>query len=217
VNVTSAARSTSARRSALWYGSSVKQRVRFEELAPCDRSEATFVASNFGRRCVCCNADAMGRTQDCDSAFNRATPVSMPVCLACKDHAIQVPFVPLLPGGMLASGFVLFAIGMCCLIGRPHDHVLWGMLASSAALFGASLLWLRASSRRNRREQIGGHHPWLEFSTQHGALLDTTNEELVREVLAHNPNARLLPEPPLWRLHRLRQMPAARVVRSRDR
>jgi hypothetical protein len=90
------------------------------------------------------------------------------------------------------------------------------MLAVSGTAFGAAVLWLRATSRRSYREQLAGHHVRLEFSVAYGrTLLDTTNEELVRELLARNPSARVLPEPPLWRWKRRRQMPAARVVRSR--
>jgi len=178
-----------------------------------------FDPPSFGRCCVCCNADAMGRVQDADPSTERltTTPVRMPVCLACKDHAIQSAVVPRLQALMVMLGLLLCAIGAYYITQRPHDHFLWGMLAVSGTSFVAGLLWLRATSRRNRREQIDGHHGRLELSiVRDRMLLDTSNEELVRELVARNPNARVLPEPPLWRWMRQRQLPAARVVRSRE-
>jgi hypothetical protein len=195
----------------------VKQRVLFAGVAA--RGGATLVAPSFGRCCVCCNADAMGRVQDCDPDLARltATPVRMPVCLPCKDHAMQSAAVPRLQGLMVMLGLLLGAVGVAYVIQRPHDHFLWGMLAVSGTSFVAGLLWLRATSRRNRREQLDGHHPRLEFTIVCGRmLLDTSNEELVRELVAKNSNARVLPEPPMWRWMRQRQLPAARVVRSRE-
>jgi hypothetical protein len=199
----------------------VKQRVLFVRVAArgVAGGTGTLVAPSFGRCCVCCNADAMGRTQDCESVTERvtATPVQMPVCIECKDHAIQSATVPRLQACLGMVGFLLFAVGAYYLTQRPHDPFLWGMLAVSGTLFGAGVVWIRATSRRNRREQIAAHHPRLEFSVAYGRmLLDTTNEELVRELLARNPHARLLSEPPLWRWRRRRQMPAVRVVRSRE-
>jgi hypothetical protein len=195
----------------------VKQRVLFVRVAA--HGTATLVAPSFGRCCVCCNADAMGRVQNGDPAIERFTtaPVQMPVCQACKDHAIQSAAVPRLQALMVTLGLLLCSIGGYYVTQRPHDRFLWGMLAVSGTSFVAGLLWLRATSRRNRREQIDGHHGRLELSVVRGRmLLDTSNEELVRELVGRNPNARVLPEPPLWRWMRQRRLPAARVVRSRE-
>lgn len=204
-----------------WYDGAVKQRVLFRLAAPGGAAggTGTFVAPRFGRCCICCNADALGRVQDCDPTTERitATAVRMPVCAACKDHAIQPAATPRMQALLVMVGALLLAIAAGYLTQRPHDRFLWGMLAVSGAAFAAGVLWVRATSRRTRREQVDGHHPRLEFSVAYGrTLLDTTNEELVRELLAHNPSARVLPEPPLWRWARRRQMPAARVVRSRE-
>jgi len=130
---------------------------------------------------------------------------------------MQSAVVTRLQALLVMLGLLLGAIGAYYLTRRPHDHFLWGMLAASGTSFVAGLLWLRGTSRRNRREQIDGHDARLEFSIVRGRmLLDTSNEELVRELVARNPNARILPEPPLWRWMRRRRLPAARVVRSRD-
>lgn len=196
----------------------VKQRVLFP-LVSAPGGKATFAAPRFGRGCVCCNADAAGRTHDPDprSGCLLGAGVQMPVCLACKDHAVQAATVPRLQAVLMMLGLLLLAVAAGYLTQRPHDGFLWGMLAVSGTAFVAGVLWIRATSRRDRREQIAGHHPRLEFSIAYGrTLLDTTNEELVREVLAHNPSARVLREPPLWRWQRRRQLPAARVVRSRE-
>jgi hypothetical protein len=195
----------------------VKQRVLFVRVAA--RGAATLVAPSFGRSCVCCNADAMGRVQGCDPGTERltATPVRMPVCLACKDHAMQSADVPRLQAILVTLGLLLCIVGAYYITRRPHDHFLWGMLAVSGASWVAGILWARATSRRNRREQVDGHHARLAFSIVRGRmLLDTSNAELVHELVARNPNARVLPEPPLWRWMRRRQLPAARVVRSRE-
>jgi len=202
---------------AAWYDAAVKQRVLFTRVAA--PGGPTLVAPSFARCCVCCNVDAMGRVQDGEPSTERltATPVRMPVCLACKDHAMQSAVVPRLQGLMVMLGLVLCAVGAFYVTRRPHDHFLWGLLAVSGTSFVAGLLWLRATSRRDRREQIEGHHGRLEFTIVRGRmLLDTSNEELVRELVARNPNARVLPEPPLWRWMLQRQLPAARVVRSRE-
>ena len=199
-----------------WYDAAVKQRVLFARAAG---GGAMFVAPSFGRCCVCCNADAMGRVQDGDPSIERFTgaPVRMPVCTECEDHAMQSAFVPRLQGLLVTLGLLLCVIGAYYLTRRPHDHFLWGMVAVSGVSFVAGLLWLRATSRRDRREQIDGHHVRLAFSVVRGRmLLDTWNEELVRELVARNPGARVLSEPPLSRWMRQRQLPAARVIRSRE-
>lgn len=199
----------------------VKQRVLFGRVAAHGAAGGPprFVVPSFGPCCICCNADARGRKQDCEPSTERITevPVQMPVCIECRDHAIQSTVAPRLQALMVVIGLLLFAVGACQLTQRRHDPVLWAMLVVGGAMFVAAMLWLRATVRRDRREHLAGHHARLGFSVAYGRmLLDTTNEELVRELLARNPTARLLAEPALWRWQRRRQMPAARVVRSRE-
>ncbi|HEX2691147.1 MAG TPA: hypothetical protein VHN14_31250 [Kofleriaceae bacterium] len=194
----------------------MKQRVLFVRVAA--GGAARLVAPSFGRSCVCCNADAMGRVQDSEPSTERLTtpPVRMPVCLECKDHAMQSDVAPRLQALLVTLGLLLGGVGAYYVTRRPHDHFLWGMLAASGAALVVGLLWARATSRRNRRDQVESHHARLVFSIVRGRmLLDTSNEELVRELTERNPNARVLPEPVLWRWMRHRQLPAARVVRSR--
>jgi len=202
---------------AAWYDAAVKQRVLFTRVAA--GGGATLVAPSFGRCCVCCNVDAIGRVQDAEPSTERltATPVRMPVCLACKDHAMQSSVVPRLQGLMVMLGLLLGAVGAYYVTQRPHDHFLWGLVVISGTSFVAGLSWLRSTSRHDRREQIEGHHGRLAFTIVRGRmLLDTSNEELVRELVERNSNARVLPEPPLGRWMRQRQLPGARVVRSRE-
>lgn len=199
---------------AAWYDVAVKQRVLFVRVAA--GGTATLVAPSFGRSCVCCNADAMGRVQACEPSTEglTATPVRMPVCLACEGHALQSDVAPGLQALLVTLGSLLCAVGAYYITRRPHDHFLWGMLAVSGAALVGGLLWARATARRNSRDQINGHHARLVFSIVRGRmLLDTSNEELVRELVARNPNARVLPEPLVWRWMRHRRLPAARVVR----
>ena len=202
---------------AAWYEPRVKQRVLFGRVASGGRPR--FVVPSFGRCCVCCNADASGRLQACDPSTEEltATPVEMPVCIECKDHAIGSALAPRLQALLLTIGLVLVAVGALYLCQRPEDRFLWGMLAVGGAMIASGALWLRATVRRDRRERVAGHHARLMFSVGYGRmLLDTTNEELVRELVARNATARVLAEPPLWRWQRRRQMPVARVVRSRE-
>lgn len=199
----------------------VKQRVLFGRVAAGGAAggRPVFVVPSFGRCCVCCNTDATGRLQGCDPSTERITaePVQMPVCVECKDHAMQSALAPRLQALLVTLGLVLLAVGVSYVTRRTHDHFLWAMIAVGGAMLVAGALWLRATVQRDRQEYIAGHHPRLAFSVAYGRmLLDTTNEELVRELLARNPTARPLPEPALWRWQRRRQMPAARVVRSRQ-
>lgn len=168
---------------------------------------------------MCCNADAEDRTQDYDPSTDRVTapPVPMPVCYECRAHATQSAVVPILQACLLLAGPSLSGLAGKYLTLRPHDRLLWAALALGLAMFVAAVLWLVATSRRNRREEIAGHNPRLAFSVAYGrTLLDTANEARVRELLELNPSARVLPEPPLWRWNRRRRMPRARVVRSRE-
>lgn len=204
----------------------VKQRIQFGGAESLGRiavrgaigGKTSFITPRFGRCCICCNADAMGRTQDYDPSNDRVTApaVPMPVCSECQGHAMQTSFVPTLQVCLLFVGLSSAGLAGKYITERPDDPLLWAAVIAGLAMFGAAVLWLVATSRRNRREQVAGHHPRLVFSVGHGrTLLDTTNEELVRELLELNPSARVLPEPPLWRWQRRRQMPSARVVRSR--
>ena len=172
----------------------------------------------FGPHCVCCNADTMGRTQDYDPSTDRIRmpAIAMPVCFACKDHALNPPFAPIMQalGGMV--GIALAGAGIGFVAKRPHDPVLWGTAVVGTVLALASLAWARATRRRIAAARRDGHHPGLELSVQTGTLLDTENEALVEELLALNPDAHRLPTPLLWR-RRGEGMPKARVVASQGR
>jgi hypothetical protein len=199
----------------------VKQRILFGRVAR-GGGRPVFVVPSFGRSCVCCNADANGRMQPCDPSTERMTaaPVQMPVCDACKDHAMQSAIAPRLHSLLVVLGIALVVGGAPGAIFGAHDRhdlVVWAMVALGVAMVMAGALGLRAMARRDRRDQIAGHHARLMFSVAYGRmLLDTSNEELARELIARNPTARVMPEPALWRLQRQRKMPAARVVRSRE-
>lgn len=199
----------------------MKQRVLFGRVAAGGAAggRPVFVVPSFGRCCVCCNADAMGGRQACDPSTERMTaaPVAMPVCAGCQDHAMQSALAPRLQALLVTLGLVLLVGGVPGALGRAGDPFGWGMAAIGAAMVAGGALWLRATVRRDRREHLAGHHARLVFSVAYGRmLLDTTNDELVRELLARNPTARVLPGPPLWRWRRHRKLPAARVVRSRQ-
>ena len=181
---------------------------------------SSFIVPRFGTRCVCCNADAMGRVQMYDPSTDRvqAPPFAMPVCFDCKGHALQTATVPMLQACLLIVGGCLTGLGINYLRERPDDGFLKGMIGVGAAMTVAAIAWIFATWRRGKRERVPGHHPRLVFSVAHGrTLLDTANEELVVELLALNPSARVLPTPLLWRKARERRFPAARVVKAPPR
>lgn len=179
--------------------------------------KGAFIAPRFGTRCVCCNADAMGRTQDYDPSTDRvqASAVPMPVCFACKDHAFQSQTAGIFQACMLIVGVCAIGLGYSYLGDRPDDGFLKGMIAVGAVLTITGIVWVAAAMRRERRERaMPGHHARLSFSVAHGStLLDTSNDELVVEVLQLNPRARLLPTPLLWRRRKEWHLPAARAVK----
>src|SRR6185295_19364397 len=114
------------------------QRIQFGEAMPISDvalrgavgGKFTFIGPRFGTRCVCCNADAMGRTQDYDPSTDRvqAAPVSMPVCADCSDHALQTATEPILQASLLIVGFGVAALGIMYMQERPDDGFLRGMI-----------------------------------------------------------------------------------------
>ncbi len=181
----------------------------------------SYIVPRFGKRCVCCNADAMGRTQDYDPSTDRvqASSIAMPVCFDCKDHALQTATAAILQSSLLIVGVCAIGLGINYLTERPDDDVLTGSVAVGAVMTLAAIAWIAAAIRREKRERgLPGHHARLSFSIAHGrTLLDTSNETLVEELLALNPNARILPTPLLWRRRKERQLPTARAVKAQRR
>jgi hypothetical protein len=150
----------------------------------------------FGRECVCCNGDPQGRTQDYDASTDRVTAptFAVPVCAACARHAMQTHTAPIIMGSLLVVGIAATALGIGKLSERPDDSFLQGMVVFGVALTLIATVWVTLAIRRDRRERaIGGHHPRLMFSIDHGApRLITTNEQLANRLLELNPSARRL-------------------------
>jgi len=172
-----------------------------------------FTAPRFGRGCVCCNADPMGRTQQYDPSTDRiqADPIPMPVCFDCRGHALQTQFVPIMQACMLVVGISLGGLGIHYVSERPHDPMPAGMLAVGAVLLVGAIVWMVATHRRVKRERARGHHPGLMFVVGPGrTLLSSTNQTLVDELIALNPRARRQPSRRFGR----KRIPEARVVRS---
>ena len=200
----------------------MKQRLRFGDAVSlgrvASRGKLAFVVPTFGAHCVCCNAETMGRTQDFDPSTDRirAEPIKMPVCFACKEHALQTPFAPMMQAVGLLLGIAITALGGMYAADRPGDGFLKWMMIVGVALIVVSIAWIRASSRKQARANVGGHHPGLALSLVTGAtLVDTENETLVEELLQLNASARRLPTPLFWRL-RGEGLPKAKVVGRRD-
>lgn len=179
----------------------------------------TFAAPIFGKECVCCNAHAMGRTQDYDASTDRVQvdPFPVPVCFECKDHALQTPTGPILQACALIVTGCLAGLGFYYRAERPDDSFVLGMGIVCSLLFVASIAWIARTMKRQKAERaIAGHHPHLEFHVVLGRpWLDTTNGELVDRVLANNPGAVRLPTPLLWRKQEAKELAPARVVTSK--
>jgi hypothetical protein len=204
----------------------MRQRLRFGDAVSLARVAARgavggsfkFEVPTFGPHCVCCSADAQGRVQSYDPSTDRRTadPVPMPVCLACKDHALKQPFAAIMQAMGILVGGAITALGAMYAADRPGDSVLKWMMVVGVAMIVLSIAWIRSSSRARARAAGNGHHPGLELSLATGAtVLDTDNETLVEDLLAKNPRAVRVPTPLLWRL-RGDGMPKAKVVKRTD-
>lgn len=195
-------------------------RQRIQLVAQDPRKAPAPLAPRFGRCCVCCNADAQGRTQDYQpvtSGPGAVPPIPLPVCTDCQGHALLAPMVPTLQALLGLFGLALAGLAVLCLLShKPYAALWWSMLVVGAAMFIAARRWQATTHRKALEERLAGHHPRLELWPVPSRLwIDTDNEDLARELVALNPGARVLPEPPLWKWRRRRQMPTARVVRSR--
>ena len=182
------------------------------------RTDKTFTVPAFGPRCVCCNADAMGRTQTYDPSTSRvqAEAFEVPVCHECRRHALQTSSAATMQVSGLAVGGGAVALALMYLRQRPDDSFLKLTFVIGALISAATVIWIVASIRRARADaQLAGHHPGLVFSVGYGrALLDTSNDELANELLALNPTARELPTPVLWKSRVAAQLPQARVTKQ---
>jgi len=180
------------------------------------RGRRHFTAPKFTTHCVCCNAETYGRTRDFDPSTDKiqADVVPMPVCAPCHHHAFVQPTTVILQTSLfmvaaIMGGMCIYYLGI-----RPRDTFLKYGIAVCAAALALDLAWIFASRRRAGRARDEGHHPGLEFSVAHGRTwLDTTNTVLVEELIAHNPKAKVLPTPLLWRRANRRDAPSARIVK----
>jgi hypothetical protein len=179
---------------------------------------STFQVPVFGPACVCCNANAMGRTQDYDPSTDRiqAKSFPVPVCFDCKDHALQTATVPMLQACLLIVGVALAGLGIGYRRERPDDTLLVGMIAIGALLTLAAIAWIVSTSKREKRErELPGHYPRMQFSLiLNRPHLDTRNGELVDRLLANNPSAERLPTPFFWRRQEAKELAQARLVKS---
>jgi hypothetical protein len=169
--------------------------TRFEQ-----RVEIVHLPPAMGSSCVCCGGDTQGRTQP---YFIDTTTLEVPVCRACKDHAHE-------PSHRAARETVPLVIsivaGLMAVVGALPSIPGIGIAIVFATLWAALLA--RGRLRRARALLIDGHHPWLEMTEVTGKLwIDTTNGELVEELLACNESARRTTTP---------QLPSARVF-ERDK
>lgn len=151
-----------------------------------------YVAPRFGTGCVCCNDDAQGRTQDYDPSIDRITADSfpVPVCFACRKHALRTHTAQILIVSLLGIGVAATFLGYTKLDERPEDHFLWWMIAIGISAIVAGVAWVLRAQVRERRLRGAGHHAGLTFSVDHGrTVLRTSNETLASELLELNPHA----------------------------
>jgi hypothetical protein len=183
------------------------------ELEP--NRDGTFRVPRFSKLCACCGADAMGRIESYDPSTDhvQATPIDVPVCHECRDHALLRPGAPIIYTCMLVAGGSM--AGLCGYFGskRPEDMFVWTMLVIAAVVALAGLVLLARAIRFERAErERPGHAPWLVFSVDSGrARLITTSDRLSDELLALNLDARRRPTRAEAKAARI---PGARVVKA---
>jgi len=110
---------------------------------------------------------------------------SVPVCLACTDHALGGGSAEWTIQLVLVTLGVLFvAIGVA--IGGGV-----GLATGAGALFVAGALGWRAVERRRLADmRRHGHHPGLEFEIGDGhTTIATTNARLVDDLMSLHPTA----------------------------
>lgn len=189
--------------------------VKFQPSTREPRARSRFIAPKFGGRCVCCNGDALGRTQDYDPSVDRvrADAVTMPVCFACRKHALRSHSGTIVTVGLVYIGIVFVALGSAKLGDRPGDTFLWGTIVGAAALTAGAVMSALRANAREKRLVAEGHHAGLTFSvTDERPALITHNRELAEELVALNPGAELS----LTRAER-RRLPRARALGDVDR
>lgn len=159
-----------------------------------DTSTFHFVVPTFSGRCVCCNADAQGKTRGYDPSAGqiRARVVQFPVCEACAPHALDPSRTASLVGTFIALGAGTAAMGLLALANHAEPVVGGGLILGGLLTVAAGLSWAFLQSSREKRERrLEGHHARLHFQVLPGmTVLFTENEALVAELLALNPTAR---------------------------
>lgn len=149
--------------------------------------EWVFSRPVFGPACVCCGADASGATEDynCGTAKIRAPLVPMPVCAACRKHALPQWTREGLLGLALVVALVTTILGAW--------YLLWPVIVP-AGVATIALLSLGIRDHLHLRAlRRAGHHPRLTFGVIGDAVrLHTTNIALADDLLARNPAARRL-------------------------
>jgi hypothetical protein len=209
-------------RRALWY----ERDVPIIELGPNreilgeDRyaiPDEAIAIPRFGTHCVCCGADARGRTDTFVAPTDQgaAVRVAMPVCWDCRDHALGSSARPAFAAVLLFVGAAIVGLAGYFL-GKRHGSA-WqtGMIITAVVVtvLGMALMIHAAVAERRRRNR-DGHFPGVVFRVASGsARLFTRNERLADELLALNPGARRTADPVERNAGRI---PSARVVKTGD-
>lgn len=156
--------------------------------------EFTFIVPRFGDACVCCNAETRGRVEKLNPSTDKihAPSFSVPVCAACRDHAVQseLDVIMRVCGALVGGGLAILAVFK--LQEHPGSGFFWGVSLVGGAISALALVSIVLRHHREKRMKGGGHHPGLYCTLEYGTTtLVTSNPRVTDEVLSLNPTAYL--------------------------
>lgn len=168
-----------------------------------------FVVPRFGDECVCCNADAGGRTRTYDPSVDRAraSTFPVPVCEACDRHALRSPVAGTWQVALVVCGAGAAGLGLMIRAEHADQRLVTGAFAAGGAMVALAIVWLVAGVVLRRLGRRGGHHPGLVITVNRGCtVVATANEPLAARLLDRHRDARLAGA----------KLPKAKVARHDD-
>lgn len=180
--------------------------------SPSASGKPTAPVPQFGAACVCCNEDSRGRTETYSPASNdylAPRGFEVPVCDACRDHALQ-------PTAGITLATVVLILGVCAVglgIGYQGDPArrvgaTVAIVAGAVVMVVGIALTVRLVRRELRDLRREGHHARLFIAVApYLTRVVTRNPTLVDELRRRNPGAEFTET-----VAERRRMPKARVV-----
>jgi hypothetical protein len=138
----------------------------------------------FGAARVCCNGDALGRTQRVEltapGGHFPADPVDVPICAACAEHAVERTGASMMAGAALCVGVPVAVLGF-------FFYDLPAVGVAGLAITTATVAWLLRSRGARLARTRGGHHPGLSLLVApRQCVVRTSNRAFAERVVAAN-------------------------------